>query len=142
MFISIYFLTNHDSGSKLKIYCVDVVMQSMGCIYLLEGDVMLNVNGGTKSYSNALGETVSTAPVKKDLRGTQPPLPNNLFYYLNNVQQQALKSLEAFGWRLAFIRRPLFMTPLVVVSNRDDTQLAVLEEDGSVNISSQIQWRH
>jgi hypothetical protein len=43
---------------------------------------------------------------------------------------------------LAFIRRPLFMPPMVVVRNGEQTKYAVLEDDGSVNLSPQVKWRH
>jgi hypothetical protein len=77
-----------------------------------------------------------------DLRGTCSPLPNDINYYMNDAQRLALHSLENFGWQLAFIRRPSFLSPLVVLKNSDQTKLAVLELDGSVNLTPQIVWRH
>jgi hypothetical protein len=79
---------------------------------------------------------------KADLRGSRPPLPADIFYYLNEVQRIALQSLANFGWQLAFIRRPLFMAPMVVVKNAEQTKLAVLEDDGSVNMAPHIKWRN
>jgi hypothetical protein len=66
---------------------------------------------------------------KDEVRGSRNALPADVFYYLNEVQRLALHSLENFGWELAFIRRPLFVPP-------------VLEEDGSVNLSPLAKWRH
>jgi len=78
---------------------------------------------------------------KEDLRGTRSALPADVLYYLNEVQRLALHSLENFGWQLAFIRRPLFVPPVVVVKNSEQSKFAVLEEDGSVNLSPTAKWR-
>lgn len=79
---------------------------------------------------------------KEDVRGSRNALPPDVYYYLNEVQRIALHSLENFGWQLAFIRRPLFVPPMVVVKNSDQAKFAVLEEDGSVNLSPLAKWRH
>ncbi|RYY76962.1 MAG: hypothetical protein EOO52_05585 [Gammaproteobacteria bacterium] len=79
---------------------------------------------------------------KEDSRGSRPALPIDVTYYLSEVQRIALHSLENFGWKLAFIRRPLFVPPIVVVKNSEQSKYAVLEEDGSVNLSPIAKWRH
>jgi len=79
---------------------------------------------------------------KEELRGSRSALPVDIYYYLNEVQRIALNSLENFGWELAFIRRPLFVPPMVVVKNSEKSKLAILEEDGSVNLSPLAKWRH
>ncbi|RZA06774.1 MAG: hypothetical protein EOO68_04485 [Moraxellaceae bacterium] len=79
---------------------------------------------------------------KEELRGSRHALPTDVYYYLNEVQRIALHSLENFGWQLAFIRRPLFVPPVVVVENSGQSKFAVLEEDGSVNLSPLAKWRH
>lgn len=90
---------------------------------------------------DAIFDEAVQAP-KEDVRGSRSPLPADVLYYLNEVQQLALHSLENFGWQLAFIRRPLFVPPMVVVKNSEQSKLAVLEEDGSVNLSPLVRWRH
>ena len=79
---------------------------------------------------------------KEDARGSRSALPYDVLYYLNDVQRLALHSLENFGWQLAFIRRPLFVPPVVVVKNVEQSKFAILEEDGSVNLSPSTKWRH
>jgi hypothetical protein len=79
---------------------------------------------------------------KEELRGTRSALPADAFYYLNEVQRLALHSLENFGWQIAFIRRPLFVPPMIVIKNPEQSKFAVLEEDGSVNLSPLVRWRH
>ena len=75
-------------------------------------------------------------------RGVQKAVPIDLGRYLNECQLLALHSLESFGWHLWFVRRPLFMQPIVVVTNSESTQHAQLEEDGSVNLKPPLQLRH
>lgn len=75
-------------------------------------------------------------------RGVQKAVPIDLGRYLNESQLLALHSLESFGWHLWFVRRPLFMQPVVVVANAESTQHAQLEEDGSVNLKPPLQLRH
>lgn len=77
-----------------------------------------------------------------DRRGHQKAIPIDLGRYLNQLQLVALHSLENFGWHLWFVRRPLFMQPVVVVTNKEASELAVLEEDGSVNMKPNLQLRH
>ncbi len=95
----------------------------------------------------------STIPLKSSLaerlqqvvdnrRGAQKAVPIDLGRYLNESQLLALHSLESFGWHLWFVRRPLFMQPIVMVINSESTQHAMLEEDGSVNLKPQVQLRH
>ena len=79
---------------------------------------------------------------REDARGSRAALPADVYYYLSEVQRIALHSLENFGWHLAFIRRPLFVPPVVVVKNSEQSKYAVLEEDGSVNLSPLAKWRH
>lgn len=52
---------------------------------------------------------------------------------LNEAQLLTLNSLEAFGWELKFIRRPLFQDPVPVVFDGDRQRFAILEADGTLN---------
>lgn len=52
---------------------------------------------------------------------------------LNRAQLDALATLEQFGWRLRFVRRPMFLDPIPVVFRKDGEQFVVIESDGSLN---------
>ena len=78
----------------------------------------------------------------EDRRGHQKAIPLDLGRHLNQLQLVALHSLENFGWYLWFVRRPLFMQPVVVVANKGASEYAVLEEDGSVNMKPGLQLRN
>ena len=70
------------------------------------------------------------------------PIPLNLRAFLNEDQRRTLKQIESFGWQLAFIRRPLFQDPVVVIANGDASTYSVLEEDGTINSEPDILIRH
>lgn len=69
------------------------------------------------------------------------PVPENIKTYLNDAQLSGLHHIEAFGWQLKFIRRPLFQDPVAVVVNPDGTSIGILEEDGRINLESDIKVR-
>ena len=79
--------------------------------------------------------------LENDKRGVQRAVPVDVGRYLNEAQLLALQSLEGFGWQLAFVRRPLFMEPVVVVHHPDHSQYALLEDDGAVNQKVKIGLR-
>ena len=66
-------------------------------------------------------------------RDKQPPIPDNLDQILNDLQLLALKKVEEFGWKLKFVRRPLFQDAIPVVESPDGHQVGVLEEGGTIN---------
>jgi hypothetical protein len=82
-----------------------------------------------------------TIPTLHEKRGTQAAIPMALARYVNDMQLAALRSMESFGWYLAFIRRPLFMSSVVVVESPGERKIAILEEDGSVNMEGFIKLR-
>lgn len=106
----------------------------------------LHKNGFAKASATGTGVKLTLAERLKNVvdekRGQQKAIPIDLGRYLNNLQLLALHSLESFGWNLWFIRRPLFMQPIVVVASPDSNKYAVLEEDGSVNMNPALAVRH
>ena len=72
--------------------------------------------------------------LNKENRNRQPPIPENYIDYLSAEQQAALLQAGKFGWRLKFIRRPLFQEPTVVLSRFGGKVMAVLEKNGYVDM--------
>lgn len=70
--------------------------------------------------------------------GEIKPVPDNEIEFMNSDQIAAFRALERFGWYIKFIRRPLFQRPVCVLSSPDNSILAVLEDDGSINESPDI----
>ena len=101
---------------------------------------MPELRSSKSSLKSTLAERLQH--VVDDRRGVQKAIPIDLGRYLNQPQLLALHSLESFGWYLWFVRRPLFMQPIVIVANLESTQHAQLENDGSVNLKPPLHLRH
>ena len=76
-----------------------------------------------------------------DKRKGDRPVPDNLDEILTEEQQCKLRQLEGFGWRLEFVRRPLFQEPVSVVCDAEGRKIGTLEKDGSVNMEPDIKLR-
>lgn len=84
-------------------------------------------------------ETIDDAAYQNlDKRGTQDAIPAPLDHYLSAMQMQSLEQLGDFGWQLAFVRRPLFAKPTVVLISPEAKQYATLEDEGSLNLDPGI----
>ena len=75
-------------------------------------------------------------------RGHKTAIPANLDQLLTQEQQLTLNRVAGFGWQLAFVRRPLFESPVAVVASAELQRFAVLEDDGDVNMLPDIIVRH
>lgn len=82
------------------------------------------------------------APARTERRGNRAAVPGNLRMVLTPEQLTALHKIENFGWQLAFVRQPIFETPIAVVISPDRQRYAVLEPDGDVNMHPDIVIRH
>jgi len=69
------------------------------------------------------------------------PVPGDPLKYMNEAQIFMYRRMQAYGWHLKFIRRPLFQRPVCVMTDPKKTALAVLEEDGILNKRPDIQLR-
>ena len=79
--------------------------------------------------------------MEKDQRNKQPPIPDNLEQLLNSKQQAALKMIQELGWRLKFVRRPMFQQPEPVVCNAKLDQVGILDTDGNINLQLDLNIR-
>ena len=85
---------------------------------------------GRFTYSQAKGIDF----MAKEKRTGMPAVPDNIAELLNQWQQNTLQKIEGFGWRVKFIRRPLFQEITIVVTNPNGDQIGTLEQDGEVSI--------
>ena len=60
---------------------------------------------------------------------------------LTPAQLVTLEALEIFKWRLAFVRRPLFLAPIPVLFDKDDTRFVVVREDGTLDEEPTLRLR-
>ena len=68
-------------------------------------------------------------------RNRKKAIPGHLERVLNKFQMTTLLQLEALGWRLWFVRRPLFQTVMPVMCDPSGSITAVIEENGNYNIN-------
>ncbi|MEL0584830.1 MAG: hypothetical protein AAES65_08140 [Candidatus Thiodiazotropha sp. (ex. Lucinoma kazani)] len=68
-------------------------------------------------------------------RTGEVPIPENLDEVLNNLQLLALQKAEGFGWKLEFVRRPLFQEVVPVISSPTGRKIGILEENGEINMN-------
>ena len=64
-------------------------------------------------------------------RNTQPALPERLSEYLNEAQLRTIEKMEGFGWKLFFIRRPLFQETITIMQSPDCQETSLIETDGN-----------
>ena len=76
-----------------------------------------------------------------DRRTKQEPIPGNLEKVLNKLQMTTLLQLEALGWRLWFVRRPLFQPVMPVLYDPSNNFTAIIEEDGTSNPDHGMSFR-
>ncbi len=69
------------------------------------------------------------------------PIPDNLKQVLNNLQLMALQKAEGFGWKLKFVRRPLFQEVVPVITNPSGDRIGVLESNGEINMQPDTKIR-
>ncbi len=69
------------------------------------------------------------------------PVPDDVEKYMNDAQLSELHKIEGFGWKLIFVRHPLFQEPVVVVTDANGRSLGVLDDDGRLNLDPDIKTR-
>lgn len=68
-------------------------------------------------------------------------VPDCLDDVLNEEQLFTMSKMEGYGWKLAFIRRPLFQDIVTVLFHPDNNNLGILETDGTLNMQPDIKFR-
>jgi hypothetical protein len=76
-----------------------------------------------------------------DNRIGDKPIPDNLNEVLNNLQLLALQKAEEFGWKLKFVRRPLFQEVVPVITDPSGGKFGILETNGDINLHPQTKIR-
>jgi len=76
-----------------------------------------------------------------DKRTGQQAIPDNLEDWLSPEQMQMLHQIESFGWKIKFIRRPVFQDPVIVLVGDDEKKIGILEKDGRINMDPDIVLR-
>lgn len=91
-------------------------------------------------------------PAEPDASGNAPRSPERrkgaptmddatLLAGLTPAQQATIETMETFHWRLKFVRRPLFKTPIPVLFNREGDRYVVVNEDGTIDEQPTLKLR-
>lgn len=89
--------------------------------------------------------TRSPAPARRtpERRRSVPPADSaRLCEGLTPAQLVTLEALQIFGWRLAFVRRPLFQAPIPVFFDQAGTRHVVILEDGTLDEHPTLKLRN
>ena len=76
-----------------------------------------------------------------DRRDRQDPVPGHLERILNKLQMTTLLQLESMGWKLWFVRRPLFQPVMPVLFDPSMNFTAIIEESGESNADHGLVFR-
>jgi len=126
-----------------------IVSKDNGQIGLLDPDGKIVVDNGLavrSERSDAAEHSAATAaPAKKraytEKRTGDSPVPEDLEAYLNTAQITALRQIQPFGWELTFVRRPMFLEPVAVITNTDGLRVGTLEADGRIDLQQNFKMR-
>lgn len=79
--------------------------------------------------------------MQNDKRKGDAAIPENLRQVLTPAQAKTLDEIRMLGWKLRFVRRPLFLDPVPVVSNAKNDQIGILDPDGKICIETDVRIR-
>ena len=79
--------------------------------------------------------------MEKDRRTNRKLTQDEVRDLLNSKQLATLQESQCFGWRLKFIRRPLFLNPVPVLYNTRFGYIGILEPDGQINVKPELEVR-
>lgn len=65
----------------------------------------------------------------------------DLTVFLNPDQRHELRAIEGFGWRLAFVRRPLFQEVVPIVESADGRQRYAMDARGQLKTHVPVKVR-
>ena len=77
----------------------------------------------------------------KDRRKNKKLAKDDVKKILNHKQLNALIESQHFGWRLRFIRSPLFQIPVPFLYNAETDKVGILGPDGHINIDVKLEVR-
>jgi hypothetical protein len=137
-----------------------VISKNSGQIGLLDpdGKIVIDMNHDLRGdnsepdEANTVAATPATAtsgpeatPASRrtysEKRKGDSPVPEDLEPYLNAAQITALRQIQPFGWELTFVRRPMFLEPVAVITNTDGLRVGTLEADGRIDLQQNFRMR-
>ncbi|MGD9163554.1 MAG: hypothetical protein PVF13_02220 [Chromatiales bacterium] len=77
----------------------------------------------------------------QERRNSVSPVPADPKLYINELQVNGLIILKKFGWRLVCIRRYHDLLPSVILKNRNEERVGVLQHDGILKLREDLKIR-
>lgn len=74
----------------------------------------------------------------QDRRNGASPIPSDPELYINEQQVHGLIILKKFGWKLVCIRRCQNLYPSVILRNKNEGRVGLLEYDGILKLSDDL----
>jgi hypothetical protein len=108
---------------------------------MLDPDGKICIDTEFKIRTDNTGADDSNTSKQTEKRQGLAPVPEDLKDILNLRQMQSLQQIENFGWRLHFVRRPLFQDPVVVIVSAEGDRFGTLESDGRIEIKNHFDIR-
>lgn len=68
-------------------------------------------------------------------------IPDKYLSVLTKEQKISLSNLEFFGWKIWFIRQPLFLEPQVLLINEESGLYGLLTKNGELDLDTRIHIR-
>lgn len=75
-------------------------------------------------------------------RHGKPAVPPDLKDILSQEQMRTYHTMQGCGWRMYFVRRPLFQEPTVALINNEGTRVGVLEQEGHFDMEPLLELRN
>lgn len=78
----------------------------------------------------------------QERRNGASPIPSDPELYINEKQVHGLIILKKFGWKLVCIRRCQDLYPSVILKNKSEGLVGLLEYDGILKLSNDLNIRN
>jgi hypothetical protein len=78
----------------------------------------------------------------QDRRNSASPIPSDPGTYINEQQVHGLIILKKFGWNLVCIRRYNGTFPSIILNNRNEGRVGVLQYDGVLKLRDDLEIRN
>ena len=100
------------------------------------------VNAATRAHARKNGHmTIARDSLDCERRRGHVRIPDDLTFILSESQASALPGIQYAGWDICFLRERPYMDPEVVIHNREDGRLGILDIDGLIRMPDKLKVR-
>ena len=110
-------------------------------IGVIDPDGRIDINSGVDLRTDVYVTGIPEGDGVEERRTGLLPVPENPAELLNDHQLLSLQQIEAFGWKIHFMRRAPRQDPVVVIASTDGNRFATLEPDGRIDVNPHLELR-